>query len=140
MINDIFEEFCKMWPLAADKVIEYYPSDSFEIIVLLDDGSVMQYDQIMKTCRSANSLEELKRKRTPRDEEEWKKEFSVRLYRKMKIKGFTQDDLAWESDISRASITKYVNGVAVPSAYNLAKMAKALHLGMDDVAKLICLD
>lgn len=139
-MNDIFEEFCKMWPISAKRAVKWYPGDSFEIIVELDDGSVMLYDQIMKACWNANSLEELKAKRTPKNEVEWKKEFAIRLYRKMKIKGFTQDDLAWDADISQASVTKYVNGIAVPSTYNLVKIARALHLSMEDIAKIICLD
>lgn len=138
-MNDIFDEFCKTWPIAAKRVARWYPGNQFEIVVELEDGSVMLYDQIMKACWSANSLEELNEKRTPRNEAEWKKEFAIRLYRKMKINGFTQDDLAWEADISQASITKYVNGVATPSAYNLVKIARALGLTMEELAKMICL-
>lgn len=135
----IFEEFCKMWPLAAKKVSRWYPGNQCEIVVELNDGSVMLYDQIMKTCWSANGLEELNEKRTPRNEAEWKKEFAIRLYRKMKISGFTQEDLAWDAGISQASITKYVNGTASPSAYNLVKIARALDLTTDELAKIMCL-
>lgn len=139
-MNDIFEEFCKMWPISGEKAVRWYPGNEFEIVVELNDGSVMLYDKIMKACWTASSLEELNKKRTPRNETEWKKEFAIRLYRKMKIQGFTQEDLAWDADISRASITKYVNGIAAPSAYNLVKIARALGLSLEELAKMICLD
>lgn len=139
-MNDIFEEFCKMWPVSAKRAVRWYPGNEFEIVVELDDGSVMLYDKIMKACWSASSLEELNEKRTPRNETEWKKEFAIRLYRKMRIQGFTQEDLGWDADISQASITKYVNGISVPSAYNLVKIARALGLSKEELAKMICLD
>lgn len=134
----IFDEFTKMCPWAVGRVKSWAPSDSFEIVVELDDGSVVQYDQILKTFRCAANREELEAMRTPTNEEEWKQEFSWRLYRKMRSKGFGQDDLSWDADISPASITKYVNGASIPSAYNLVKIAKALHLSVDDFAKLAC--
>lgn len=134
----VFDEFVKMCPWAAKKVVRWHPSDNFEIVVELDDGSVIQYDQVVKTFRCAASLEELEAMRTPANEEEWKEEFSRRLYRKMRSKGFSQDDLSWDADISPASITKYVNGSAIPSAYNMVKIAKALHLTVEDFAKIVC--
>lgn len=134
----VFDEFAKMCPWAADKVARWYPSDNFEIVVELDDGGVIQYDQILKTFRCAGSLEELEAMRTPTNEEEWKQEFSRRLYRKMRSKGYNQDDLSWDSDISPASITKYVNGAAIPSTYNMVKIAKALHFTVEDFAKITC--
>ena len=135
---NVFNEFAKMCPWAADKVVRWNSSDVGEIVAELDDGSVIQYDQVVKTFRCASSLEALDAMRTPTNEEEWKQEFSRRLYRKMRSKGYTQDDLSWDADISPASITKYVNGVAVPSTYNMVKIAKVLHLSVEDFAKIIC--
>ena len=135
---NVFNEFVKMCPWAVDKVVHWNSSDVGEIVVELDDGRVIQYDQVVKTFRCASSLEELDAMRTPANEEEWKQEFSRRLYRKMRSKGYTQDDLSWDADISPASITKYVNGVAVPSTYNMVKIAKVLHLSVEDFAKIIC--
>ena len=135
---NVFNEFVKMCPWAVDKVVRWNSSDVGEIVVELDDGSVIQYDQVVKTFRCASSLEELDAMRTPTNEEEWKQEFSRRLYRKMRSKGYTQDDLSGDADISPASITKYVNGVAVPSTYNMVKIAKVLHLSVEDFAKIIC--
>lgn len=137
---NVFNEFVKMCPWAADKVVRWNSSDVGEIVVELDDGSVVQYDKIIKTWRFARNLQELKDLRTPTNEDEWKQEFSWRLYRKMVSKGLSQDDLAFEADISPASITKYMNGTSVPSAYNLLKIAKAMHLSIEDFAKITCLN
>lgn len=137
--TSVFDEFTKMCPWAVDRVKCWNPSDSFEIIVELNDGGVIQYDQILKTFRCAASMEELNAIRMPTNEEEWKQEFARRLYRKMRTKGYSQDDLSWDADISPASVTKYVNGAAVPSTYNMVKIAKALHLSVEDFAKLVCL-
>ena len=134
---NVFNEFVKMCPWAVDKVVHWNSSDVGEIVVELDDGGVVQYDKIIKTWRFARNLQELKDLRTPTNEEEWKQEFSWRLYRKMVSKGLSQDDLAFEANIS---ITKYMNGTSVPSAYNLLKIAKAMHLSIEDFAKITCLN
>ncbi len=139
--NDImiFDEFIKMCPWAEKDVVRWYPSDFSEIISEMRDGSVIQYDQIYKTFRCAHSLDELKDKRTPHNQEEWKKEFAWRLYRKMVSKGYTQEDLAFDSDIAESSISYYVNGSRIPTTYNMARIAKVLHLTGDDLAKILCL-
>lgn len=123
---DIFEEFKKMCPWASRKIISWHPSGELEITAVLDDGSAIQYDYIFKSFRSAPSIDILKENRKPNNEDSWRREFSIKLYRKMKVEGMTQDDLSWKSGISAGSIANYVNGVSTPSAYNVYKIAEAL--------------
>ena len=60
-------------------------------------------------------------------------EFAIRLFKKMQIKGWTQEDLAWDTKISQGSIAKYVNGITTPSAYNVWKMARVMNCPIADL-------
>lgn len=127
----IFAEFLDMRPEARGKVLSWRPYEEMSIIVELRDESVYLYDYINKTARRASSIDALCRK--PSNEEEWRQAFAKRLYRKMRIAGLTQDDLAWEADISTASVTKYMNGMATPTVYNLIRIANVLGCSVNDL-------
>ena len=132
--DSIFDEFCKMCPWAAKDVKKWYPSENeMEITIELRDGSAMQYDYILKCFRSGASLKELLESRKVTNEEEWRMEFAIRLFKKMQIKGWTQEDLAWDTNISQGSIAKYVNGITTPSAYNVWKMARVMNCPITDL-------
>lgn len=123
---DVFEEFKRMCPWAAGKVKKWYSTEDMVIVIELNDGSAIQYDYILKTFRSAPSLNELKEKCAPNTEEKWRREFAIRLYKKIRIKGISLDELSWVSGVSVGSISNYVNGVSTPTVYNVRKLADAL--------------
>lgn len=124
----IFEEFCRICPWAARKTNHWWdsPNEPEEITIVLCDGSAMQYDYIMKTFRHKSSLDELIESRKIHGEEEWRRAFAIRLYKLMRIYGWGQEGLAYRTGISQGTISKYVNGDRIPSAYNIWKIAKVL--------------
>ena len=61
------------------------------------------------------------------DELEWRKMFSNRLCAKMHKFGYNQSLLSEATGISQVTISKYINCKATPTAYNVQKLAKALH-------------
>ena len=65
-------------------------------------------------------------------EEQEKKEFAYRLRSLMGRKGYTQDRLAEETKMTQTMISRYIRGLAIPSALVLRKMAKVLDCSMDD--------
>lgn len=127
----LLDEFIRMCPYVDGYIQDWYVTDDREIIVILTDGSAYRYDYLTKTYRKAPSVEELDRKVD--DEKSWRMEFAKRLYRKMVIEGFTQDELAWRSNMSPATITKYVNGIATPTVYRLMLIANALGCTVDEL-------
>lgn len=130
-LDNIFEEFKMRHPLDVNKIAKWHPKGEGEIVVELDDGSAYLYDNFEKTSRWVSSVDKLKIDVS--DKKKWRMEFAIHLYRRMKILGFTQSDLAWESGISEGSITKYMNGQSLPTAYNLIRLAKVLDCTVDDL-------
>ena len=55
-----------------------------------------------------------------------KQEFSQRLHRLMKAKGWYQSELARRAGVARDSVSTYMRGVSLPDPTNLEKLAKAL--------------
>lgn len=124
--NKIYEEFIKACPWAKNNVKDWFVSDDKEITIHMKDGSVMKYDYILGAFSYYANDDELRRRHSPSNEKDWCVEFANRMYRRMLMKGYTQEDLAYKTGISQASINRYVNADVVPNAYVLNKIAKAL--------------
>lgn len=58
--------------------------------------------------------------------------FSNKLKELIKKKGITQQALADAADSSKTTISRYVNGQALPSYYTLFKLAEALDCSVQD--------
>ena len=64
---------------------------------------------------------------------EWAWYFSKRLCQRIYDMGMDQKDLAIAADISESSISRYCNGIRVPDAYDLSKIAEALCCEVSDL-------
>lgn len=71
------------------------------------------------------------------DEERWKKIFSKNLRFLIINRGFTCEDVARYTGLSKAIICKYVTGKSIPSLYNAIRLCDVLGLNLEDIA---CLD
>lgn len=127
----IFREFLRMCPYVKEEIVRWRKGEEYEIIVELRDGTAYRYDYVTKTFKWARSSREFTRK--PRNEEEWRNFFARRLHRKMVICGYTQDDLSYETGISAGTISRYINGEAMPTAYKLIQIADVLDCSVNDL-------
>lgn len=67
-------------------------------------------------------------------EQEWREEFGRRITKlKYRAGEMNQKELAKASGISKDAISRYINGTRTPSAYNLVRLANALHCSIDDL-------
>lgn len=66
-------------------------------------------------------------------EQEWLQMFSSNLASLLSENWMTQVDLAEESGISRATISKYINGTQMPKASAIVNLAYALHCDVSDL-------
>ena len=131
--EELLKEFKTYFPGILDDETLYFPSyiGARYVIEMIDDmtleisdnetGALMVYDSYYKSCRYINLF-----KKPIMTKSVWKKEFSNRLRRIMHVKGFTNNDISDASGLSTATITEYLNGRRIPSAYNLKKLAVAL--------------
>ena len=125
MKEKLFEEFKLYFPLIAKKAVDWVEESGINLIVTLDDGRKVMYDDLDSTIR-----------RLPKDsnnltEEECAYEFGVRLRRLMWRKGVNQQELSEATGISQPMLSKYVNGKTLPGFYNLDKIAKYLKVSVD---------
>lgn len=131
MTNNIYKNFETYFPGFAKDVVEHYYKGGFELIVRLRDGDMYTYDNLEHTIR-----------RLPRDyrnlsEDECRKEFAIRLCRRMFIAGVSQLELAEITGISRQSLSSYMCGKSIPSFHKVDAIAKALNCSVDEFRYLL---
>lgn len=129
----LFDEFMLQCPWLADKVSDWYDAGYFLVRVEFEDGTAGEYDGIDRCFAVRQSIEALDDMHRGNTEEKWRIEFSIRLNREMKRAGYDQCSLAEDTGLTQGVITKYVNGLRIPSSYNLKKIATALGISTDDL-------
>lgn len=128
----ILEDFTRNYYMFEERVRDWYPSGRNEIIVILDDGCKLRYDWLSKTYYEITNT---KYSDPCEDEKTWRTNFAERLSLKIKNTCYTQERLAVETGISMVTINKYTKGRAIPSAYNLMKIARALKCSITELTE-----
>lgn len=116
-------------------VVDWYPSGYSEITITMSDGMMYVYNLI------GSSITPIRNKRgieghcdeISRDEGAWRKNFSKRLVIKMKKRGVNQERLSNLTGISTVTLSKYMNGLASPSGYNLERLSRALGCSINEL-------
>ena len=128
--NDILDRFKQYYPVIATNIVDWYSNGENTIIVILADGSRMEYHNILNTVRNVRNLLE-----DEFNEENYQRDFSYNLFSKMADSGFNQVMLSEKTGISQVSISKYLNKKALPSIYNCEKIARALGCSVSELTK-----
>lgn len=137
--NRIIDEYSKWYPEMYSHTVEVRPSGRYSILVILDDGSRMEYCSQGNTVRNVTQFytresdEEL-------NEETWRKEFGRKLQRAISDKGLTQERLSDITGISRQMLTRYVRGKSTPSGYILSRLAEVLECDVRELTKFGYID
>lgn len=124
-MKQIFKDAHFHFPSLCEEAVDIYENNPFELVFIMADGTRHSYYSLDKSIRKLPKGPEL-------TEEEYRKEFGIRLSDILYRRGISQDELSKMTDISRASINHYVNGVATPSYSNASRIARALHMSLDD--------
>lgn len=107
----------------AERMKSWSPYDETRIIIEMGEDYHYIYDMSDDSLNlfiNRVETEELL------SEEEWLERFGRRLCAKMKKAGISQGELSEMTGISTVSISKYMNGRAMPSAYKLKQIARCL--------------
>lgn len=126
--KSVYEEFVRTYPDISVKMVDWYPSGQMEIVVKTEDNKRYIYDWHLKSMHLLCGDND----ECVMDEDEWRRCFANKLNRKMRNISRSQNFLASETGISRMTISKYINGKATPSAYNLKKIADALRCSVSE--------
>ena len=126
MNNHLYKNLSDHFPFIARDTVEWEEIGPFELMVRLNDGTVIIYDDSNRTFRTLPpNSDEL-------TEEECRREFGIRLHKMLKRKNITQNELSERTGLSTNSISKYINGRKTPTFYNADKIAKALDCSIDE--------
>lgn len=101
--------------------------NDWDLLITFTNGNRVLFDTYTGCHKNIfyNDVEEI-------TEEQERREFSYRLRSLMGRRGYTQDRLAEELNVSRQMINRYIGGNAIPSALMLRRIAKLLNYSMDD--------
>lgn len=113
-----------------NEVASFNAVSDTELLIKLKNGDVILYDDIDKTIRN------LPKDSNHMSEEECLTEFGERLRKIMKRKRISQIELSELSGIRREMLSRYLNGINIPSFYNADRIAKAVGCSLDDLRYL----
>lgn len=144
MIKNDYDYWANIWrlfedenPRLAEKAIGWYPSGRHQIVIQYPDGQRDIYTSILSNSENRKRLRTIYQPgRTVEtialDNESWAREFGMRLRDKLIARRMDQETLSKLTGISKVSISKYINGKAVASSYNLELIARALGCSLDE--------
>lgn len=128
-IQTIYDDFERMFPETAKKVVDWYVSGRYSITIIFPDKSRAYYNYLEKAIRSTKKID----KNGGPTEQEKRRIISERLKERMTNKGLTQKVLSDATDISTASISKYIHGASEPTISNAYLIADALECSVDEL-------
>lgn len=118
----VLRSFKMNCPDLYEEMVDWYPSGYLVITVKLKNGDIKTYDLVDDFVREVRTFSDYEKI----DEDTWIDNFSRRLVDKMRRTGMSRDRLSYITGISCVSLSKYMNGRSIPSAYNLDRIASAL--------------
>ena len=125
--ESLLRNFEMLDSLSAARMVDYEILDTYSLIVTLDDGRKLLYDQLTDSTRYLNTDPD------SMSEEEMMFELQFKLHRMMIRKGYDRNRLAEETGISVSMIGRYLNGTSIPSIINIKKMANAMGCTVNDL-------
>lgn len=126
--EQLIRTFKLHFPTLVDDVVKYtFDNVLEELIFVLSDGSVWCYEDI------DNSIHRLPNNLNNMSDSEYKSEFGRRMKKLMFRRHITQEELTKKTGITQCMISRYVNGISIPTFINVDKIARALNCSVDDL-------
>lgn len=101
------------------QVVDGYEDNRVMIIYLdMADGRTIAYDMLDHAIRTVKKCSD------GYTDDEWEREFYIRLKRLMYLRGINQSELAKQLDISQSQLSRYISGKTPMSVYMLRKIAR----------------
>lgn len=114
--------------LVDGNILDIYTLDEYDLIITYFNGDAYMYDSFDHT------LEKIKYDSSYEiSDDDIVKEFSKRLDKWMRRRGYNQEELSKLINVSQSSISKYLNGNQIPNALIIKKIASVLNIKIDDL-------
>lgn len=119
-------------------VVDWYPSGYAEITVTMSDGLMYVFNTIGSCITPVQNKQDIDDhyNEISTNEDTWRKNFSKRLVIKMRRQGISQDRLSQRSGISIVTLSRYMNGLATPSGFNLQRLSRALGCSVTELTSI----
>lgn len=114
------------FPFIYEDAKEIFDLNPIELLVERNNGSKLIYNEFH------NSIRYIPKDPHNMNEDEYRSEFKYRLLSCMERYHMSQGMLSEVTGISQSILSRYMNGVSIPSFQNLDKIAKALGCSMDE--------
>ena len=126
--DDILDDFELYYPEIVKDAVTWYPSGRREITVKLRDGGRVIFDGGSKTFRRISNYDA-----PMMEEDNWKTGFGRKLGQALCNRCISQSTLSERTGISQTMISRYISGNSIPSAYIIAKLARALECSLNEL-------
>lgn len=130
-----YDDLCYKKNIDTPKIVDWHPSGYLELTVKVDTGEILVYEFIgdrIYPLRNGNGLSILEQRRCE-DETSWKNNFSKNLRIRIQRRGISNDKLSSITGISRVTLSKYLNGKAIPNSYNMEQLSYALGCSVSEL-------
>lgn len=118
--NKMLESFKHYYPYFYEQAIDWWPSGKTYITIKLDDGSLIEYDSFTDNYRIIQPNDYVK------DAETLRKDIGENLKRIILTRGIAQSEIAKNSGITQAMLSRYIHGTSMPSVYIVNSLASVL--------------
>lgn len=115
-------------PSLRNAIVEYKKLNDFELLIKLNDGVILLYDDYRGTFRYIPNEYEY-----GMTEDECRHEFGIRLRGLLERKGMTQRELAYRLNMGDSQLSQYISGKKTPSFYTVYKIVRELECSMDEL-------
>lgn len=107
-------------------ILEATMINEYDLLVKFKDGKKYIYDTYHHTFSGFYP------ENYELTDDEWNQSFKTRLRKIMSRNQITQEELAERLNLSRRTISRYINGETIPNALMLKKMSTALNCSLDE--------
>ena len=128
---EMLDRFKQLFPWWADRITNCRPKNLNSIRVTLEDGELIDYNFNTDSMRRVSAIDRSIVKEISDDD--YRNIFATNLAEIMKTRGFSQTELAAQTGLSTAIISKYLNGKAIPTIANLSRIAIVLDCHYDEL-------
>lgn len=122
----LWQNFKRQFPRVAASVVHSHEEGPLDLFIELDNGERYIYDDEWQSIR------QLPDSPMALSEQQFKREFGVRLRKIMVRNNVSQLELSERTGIDNSIISRYVAGKVVPNFYTIDKIAKALDCSADE--------
>lgn len=126
MSSTAYDNFLIDYMHRIDDVAEVREDDPWEVILVFKDGSIKSYWLVDRTLRTISKDGSL-------TDQDYAKEFGLKLSHIMYRKGIMQSDLARTLGVDQSMVSRYLSGKTILNLCQIRRIAKALDMPVESL-------